>query len=75
MVKVEMKWSALTGQEVQHLVDLMQGKEFTLTYREFGATKTADVYVAEINYDMKYDAGYASVGGICTGVAANAIEL
>lgn len=75
MVKVNMVWKALTGQEVQNLVTLMQGKEFTLTFYEFGTERTAEVYVAEVNYDKHTDALYTEEGGICINVSANAVEL
>ena len=32
IVKVNMVWKYLTGKEVEVLIGLMQGKEFTLTY-------------------------------------------
>ena len=75
MVKVNMVWKALTGLEVQNLVTLMQGKEFTLTFYEFGTERTAEVYVAEVNYDKHTDALYTEEGGICINVSANAVEL
>ena len=75
MVKVNMVWKALTGMEVQNLVTLMQGKEFTLTFYEFGTERTAEVYVAEVNYDKHTDALYTEEGGICINVSANAVEL
>ena len=75
LVKVNMVWSCLTGNEVAYLVNLMQGQEFTLTYYEYGATHTAYVYVAEINYDMDADGHFANEGGLCTNIAINAIEM
>ena len=75
MIKASMVWQYLTGQEVELLVSLMQGKEFTLRYKEFGKVKSAYVYVAEINYTMMVDAGYADEGGVCTGISANAVQI
>ena len=74
IVKVNMQWPALTGNEVEYLINLMQGKEFTLTYLEFGTDKTADVYVAEVNYTKEYDGLYDSEGGLCTNITASAVE-
>ena len=75
MIKVNFVWRALTGNEVQNLINLMQGKNFTLTYYEFGQTHTAEVYVAEVNYKEQYAAGFASQGGLCTDVTASAVEM
>ena len=74
IVKVNLQWTALTGSEVENLISLMQGKEFTLTYREFGMDKTAEVYVAEVNYTKEYDGLYDSEGGLCTNITAAAVE-
>ena len=74
MVKVNFVWKALTGNEVQTLINLMQGKEFTLTYYEFGQEHTAEVYVAEINYNYQYDGSYASQGGLYTDITCSAVE-
>ena len=75
IVKVNMVWKYLTGKEVETLIGLMQGKEFTLTFDEYGTTQTAEVYVAEITYTKLFDAGYASDGGLCENISANAVEL
>lgn len=75
MIKVNMLWNYLTGNEVALLVSLMQGKEFTLTYYENGTTNEADVYVAEVNYDMQADGAYYNEGGLCSNVTIHAIEL
>ena len=42
---------------------------------EFGTERTAEVYVAEVNYDKHTDALYTEEGGICINVSANAVEL
>ena len=75
LVKVFMEWSYLTGREVAYLENLMQGKEFTLTYYDKGSTHTAEVYVSKITYAKKTDALYASEGGLYSGIKADAIEM
>lgn len=75
MVKVSMKWLYLTGKEVALLEDLMQGKEFTLTYFDKGSAHTANVYVSTIKYQKESDALYASEGGLYSNIAINAIEI
>lgn len=74
LVKINFVWKALTGIEVKHLVNLMQGKEFTLTYYEYGEEHTADVYVAEIDYAYQYTGQYASEGGLYLDVTCSAVE-
>lgn len=75
MVKVNMQWNYLTGKEVERLENLMQGKEFALTYFDKGSTHTANVYVSNINYVKKSDALYTSEGGLYSNITANAIEI
>ena len=75
IVKINMQWAALTGNEVQNLISLMQGQAFTLTYLEFGTERTADVYVAEVNYTKEYDGLFDSEGGLCTNITAAAVEM
>lgn len=74
VIKISMKWKALTGNEVKTLINLMQGKEFVLTFEEFGTAYTANVYVAEVNYTKKSDRLFASEGGLCVDISANAVE-
>ena len=75
MVKVNMAWSHLTGKEVAFLEQLMQGKEFTLTYFDKGARHTASVYVSKVTYKKVTDALYASEGGLYSDIAIDAIEI
>ena len=75
MVKVNMTWSHLTGKEVAYLEQLMQGKEFTLTYFDKGSRHTASVYVSKVTYKKVTDALYASEGGLYSDIAINAIEI
>ena len=74
IVKITMNWKVLTGHEVQNLISLMQGMQFTLTYSEFGTAHTASVYVSEVTYTKKYNAGFASEGGLCTDITAAAVQ-
>lgn len=74
IIKIDLAWKALTGDEVAYLISLVQGKEFTLTYYEFGSEHTAEVYVAEVNYNSQFDGRYASEGGLCTDISFSAVE-
>lgn len=74
LIKISFMWKALTGNEVKTLIQLVQGKDFTLTYREFGTDHTAQVYVSEVNYTPVSSALFASDGGLCADISFNAIE-
>lgn len=74
IVKIDFVWRALTGTELETLIGLMQGKEFTLTYYEFGKTHTAEVYVAEITYEYQFEGAYSSEGGVYYNVSCSAVE-
>lgn len=75
MVKVYLAWKYLTGQEVSNLENLMQGKEFILTYYDKGSVKTAKVYVSNMSYQKVSDVLYESEGGLYSSISANAIEI
>ena len=75
LVKVYLKWSVLTGNEVSTLISLMQGKEFTLTYFDRGSTRTADVYCSKVSYEQYSSYLNASEGGLYTDISANCIEV
>lgn len=75
LVKVFLKWQYLTGREVEYLENLMQGKEFTLTYFDKGSVHTAKVYCTKLSYTKYSDALYVSEGGLYSNISADAIEL
>lgn len=72
--KVNMVYSALTGDEKDFLLNLMQGKEFTFTYWDNGA-KSFSGYVGECNYEAYAPGLYASEGGLYRNFSINVIEL
>lgn len=71
--KVSLQYKAMSAQELDYLLDLMQGKEFTLTFRDRGAIRTMQAYSGESSYTY-YS---ANVGGedLYTDVSINAVEL
>lgn len=75
IVTIQFVWDALTGQEVKTLINLMQGKEFTLTYPEFGETHTANVEVGQIHYTTITNELFSDEGGLCKGITTTATEL
>ena len=52
VVKVYLTYQLMTASELQYMINLMQGKEFTFTYRDRGSTKTASCYVGETSYEF-----------------------
>jgi hypothetical protein len=70
--KVNLQWSVLTASELDYVLDLMQGKEFTLTFKDRGKVHTMNAYSAESSYTY-YSAALGE--DIYTDVSINAIEM
>lgn len=71
--KVSLKYGAMTGEELEFLIGLMQGKEFEFTFRDRGAVQKMNAYCGECNYTY-YS---AALGGddLYKDVSLNVIEL
>lgn len=50
--KVYLHYNYMTASELSTLFSLTQGKEFTLTFRDQGSTKTLSGYVGETTYEF-----------------------
>lgn len=74
VVKVSFSYSKLTGNQVQYLMNLMQGKEFVFTYEDNGI-KTINGYCGKITYDQKNLSSYANEGGVYENVKVNVVEM
>ena len=70
--KVNLKWSVLTASELDYILGLMQGKEFTLTFKDRGRVQTMKAYSSESSYTY-YSAALGE--DIYTDVSINAIEM
>ena len=70
--KVHLKWSVLTESELDYILGLMQGKEFTLTFKDRGKVQTMKAYSSESSYTY-YSAALGE--DIYTDVSINAIEM
>ena len=70
--KVNLQWKVLTASELDYILGLMQGKEFTLTFKDRGRVQTMSAYSSESSYTY-----YSSAlgGDIYTDVSINAIEM
>ena len=70
--KVHLPWKVLTGTELEYVLGLMQGKEFTLTFKDRGRVQTMNAYSSESSYTY-YSAALGE--DIYTDVSINAIEM
>lgn len=70
--KVNLQWKVLTGTELNYILGLMQGKEFTLTFKDRGIVQTMSAYSSESSYTY-YSAALGE--DIYTDVSINAIEM
>lgn len=70
--KVCLQWKVLTASELNYVMNLMQGKEFTLKFKDRGRVQTMSAYSAESSYTY-YSAAFGE--DIYTDVSINAIEL
>ena len=70
--KVHLQWSVLTASELNYILGLMQGQEFTLTFKDRGQVQTMSAYSSESSYTY-YSAALGE--DIYTDVSINAIEM
>ena len=70
--KVHLQWKVLTGSEMDYVMGLMQGKEFTLTFKDRGKVQTMNAYSSESSYNY-YSAALGE--DIYTDVSINAIDM
>lgn len=70
--KVNLQWAVLTATELNYVLGLMQGKEFTLTFKDRGQVQQMSAYSSESSYTY-YSAALGE--DIYTDVSINAIEM
>ena len=70
--KVNLQWKVLTASELNYILELMQGKEFTFTFKDRGLVQTMSAYSSESSYNY-YSAALGE--DIYTDVSINAIEM
>ena len=70
--KVNLQWKVLTGTELNYILGLMQGKEFTLTFKDRGIVQTMSAYSSESSYTY-YSAALGE--DLYTDISINAIEM
>lgn len=69
--KVFLKYNAITGTELNFLMNLMQGKEFQFTFLEDNTTYTMNAYVGECSYEHY---SYGMGDKLYTNFSINVIE-
>lgn len=72
--KVYLVYNAISGNEKDAMVNLMQGEEFTFYYWDNGV-KHFNGYVGECSYEAYSNAQYTNEGGVYTNFTINVIEL
>lgn len=70
--KVYLQWSVLTASELDYILGMMQGQEFTITFKDRGRVQKMSAYSSESSYTY-YSAALGE--DIYTDVSINAIEL
>lgn len=72
--KVYLVYNAITGDEKDYMVNLMQGKEFTFKYWDNGM-KTFHGYCGECSYEEYCSELHSSEGGLYQNFVINVIEM
>lgn len=73
--KVTIKYNAMTGNEMDELVGLVQGKEYTATFRDRGKTCTMSAYTGDCKYELYNETLCSSEGGLYTDVSFDMVEM
>lgn len=69
--KVYLQWKVLTARELDYILGLMQGKEFTITFKDRGQVQTMSAYSSDSSYTY-YSAALGE--DLYTDISINAIE-
>lgn len=71
--KVGLMYQAMSGTELNNLLGMMQGQEFTFTFRDRGQVYIMDAYCGECSYNY-YSAALGD-DDLYTDVSINVIEM
>ena len=72
--QLTLTWNKLTGNEMKYLRDLLQGKEFVLTFFDAGVT-TMNAYCGKFSETLDSEYMYASEGGLYRDIQATITEM
>jgi hypothetical protein len=71
--KVTIAYNFITDTELRYVMSLMQGQEFTFTFRDQGLTQSMQAYAAQSSYESySYSSFYNE--GVYTNFTINVIE-
>lgn len=76
--RVHMEWEVMTGQEVEYMLNLMQGKIYEFFYFEFGQVKHFTAYTGDCDYEqyvMNVSSLHGNEGGMYRGFNIDAVEM
>ena len=73
--KVGLTYTALTGNELNYLRNLMQGKIYEFFYYDCGEVKHFTAYTGEHSYSAYLTCMYENEGGFYRDISINAVEL
>lgn len=71
--KVTLQYKAMSGAEMNYLLGLMQGREYTFTFRDRGSVHTMQAYSGDCDYTY-YSAALGD-DDLYTDVSIDAVEL
>lgn len=74
VAKIELTYEQITGDAVDYMQNLMQGKEFTFTYYDNGV-KTISGYAGKSSYQQHNLGRYKKHGGLYKGYSINVVEM
>jgi hypothetical protein len=57
--KLGLKYALMTEQELQYMIDLVQGKEFTFTFVDVNGVQTMEAYTSTVSANL-----YSTFNGI-----------
>lgn len=74
VLKINLVWDKLTGNEKDHIKNLMQGKEFEFTYWDNGR-KVMNGYCGKVSYTLDRTDLHEDEGGVYRNIRANVVEI
>lgn len=75
VVTVTVPYGLMTGNELEELVSMVQGKIYQGTYRDYGKPQTRTFYTGSVAYDEYFGDMFVDEGGLYTGVSFTMEEV
>lgn len=74
VVTVSITYGLMTGDELEELVSLVQGKEYEGTYCDYGKAQTRSMRTDSVSYGQYYDDMFPDEGGLYRDVSFEMVE-